>query len=67
MWDILTGEMVQELSHHQTLVRDCSWHPYHPHLTTVSWDGSVVEWGPQETQHRGDLPKPGEDRMEDFY
>ena len=36
-WDIVTGEMVQRLSHHKTLVRDCSWHPYEPHLTTVSW------------------------------
>ena len=36
-WDIVTGEMVQRLSHHTTLGRDCSWHPYEPHLTTVSW------------------------------
>ncbi|GAX82117.1 hypothetical protein CEUSTIGMA_g9545.t1 [Chlamydomonas eustigma] len=66
MWDIVTGETVQKLSHHQTLVRDCSWHPYQPRLTTVSWDGSVVEWGPEDPDSKS-IPKPGLDPMEDFY
>ena len=42
----MTGEMVQRLCHHTTLVRDCSWHPYEPHLTTVSWwVTGCIRWG----------------------
>ena len=32
---------------HESLVRDCSWHPYEPELTTASWDGRIVSWGVQ--------------------
>ncbi|KAG1664335.1 hypothetical protein FOA52_011649 [Chlamydomonas sp. UWO 241] len=65
MWDIVTGEVVRTLDHHRTLVRDCSWHPYKPNLTSVSWDGSVVEWGPEERGGRG-LPTAGDDAMADW-
>jgi hypothetical protein len=60
--------MVQELRYHQQLVRDCSWHPYRANLATVSWDGSVVEWGPQEQSNRQRLPMASEtDRIDDLY
>lgn len=36
---------VSKLQYHQSLVRDCSWHPYEPELTTVSWDGTIISWG----------------------
>lgn len=43
VWDILTGEVVREMKQHRSLVRDCSWHPHLPHITSVSWDGTVVQ------------------------
>eukprot|EP00878_Enallax_costatus_P018481 GHUV01019456.1.p1 GENE.GHUV01019456.1~~GHUV01019456.1.p1 ORF type:complete len:369 (+),score=74.08 GHUV01019456.1:1185-2291(+) len=45
-WDLVSGKPVAQFEHHRALVRDCSWHPYEPELTTVSWDGSIVSWGP---------------------
>lgn len=32
------------LRHHRAIVRDCSWHPHDPEITSVSWDGTVVGW-----------------------
>lgn len=37
---------VAQFEYHRAMVRDCSWHPYEPEMTSVSWDGSVVSWGP---------------------
>jgi WD repeat-containing protein 23 len=44
-WDVVTGQLVNTLQAHHAPVRDCSWHPYEPQLTTVSWDRTVVTWG----------------------
>ena len=50
--------------YHNSLVRDCSWHPLEPELATVSWDGSVVAWG-VESRRGGQLPSmPGEDAFD---
>lgn len=35
---------VAVLRHHRAIVRDCSWHPSDPELTSVSWDGTCVSW-----------------------
>ena len=60
--------MVHELQYHRQLVRDCSWHPYRANLATVSWDGSVVEWGPQEEcDHQGLPMASATDRIDDTY
>ncbi len=66
MWDIVTGEMLYELGHHQALVRDCSWAPFEPRLTTVSWDGSVVEWGPGDSREASLLSPSDSDRFDAF-
>ena len=47
IFDTITGHVLHELRHHADIVRDCSWHPTRPELTSVSWDGSIVEWGPR--------------------
>ncbi|KAF6262050.1 WD40-repeat-containing domain protein [Scenedesmus sp. NREL 46B-D3] len=44
-WDVVSGKMVAHFEYHRALVRDCSWHPYEPEMTSVSWDGRVVSWG----------------------
>jgi WD repeat-containing protein 23 len=47
IWDALTGAPAGTLPLHRALVRDCSMHPSNPgEMATVSWDGSVVLWGP---------------------
>lgn len=43
IWDVLSGEVVREMKQHRSLVRDCSWDPHLPHITSVSWDGTVVQ------------------------
>lgn len=48
VYDTVTGHVLHELKHHSDVVRDCSWHPHRQQLVSVSWDGSVVEWGPRE-------------------
>ena len=45
----MTGKRVQELNHHRQVVRDCSWHPYDPCLTSASFDGTLVNWDTRET------------------
>lgn len=36
VYDLLTGEIVQELHGHESCVRDVSWHPYHQELISAS-------------------------------
>lgn len=48
VFDTVTGHVMHELRHHGDVVRDCSWHPTRQQLVSVSWDGSVVEWGPRQ-------------------
>eukprot|EP00873_Tetraselmis_striata_P036859 jgi/Tetstr1/457123/TSEL_043773.t1 len=61
IYDLLTGERVSVLEHHDHTVRDCSWHPSLPMLVSVSWDGTVVQWGvdgeaPGAARCGGELP-----------
>jgi len=44
VYDVLTGEIIQQLAGHRTIIRDSSWHPYQPLLATTSWDGCVKLW-----------------------
>ncbi|KAM7254000.1 hypothetical protein ACFE04_031682 [Oxalis oulophora] len=55
VYDVLTGEKVAVLKHHNSPVRDCSWHPYYPMLVSSSWDGDVVKW---EFPGNGQSPVP---------
>lgn len=48
VYDTVTGHVQHELRHHADVVRDCSWHPHRQQLVSVSWDGSIVEWGPRQ-------------------
>ena len=36
VYDVLTGEIVQELNGHKSCVRDVSWHPYRSEITSSS-------------------------------
>lgn len=40
----VSGVQVGKLQHHQSVVRDCSWHPSQPMLVSSSWDGDIVKW-----------------------
>ena len=44
IYDTVDGKEVERLEHHGDVVRDCSWHPYLPIITSVSFDGSIVQW-----------------------
>lgn len=68
VWDIVTGQIVDRLYHHRALVRDCSWHPTEPLLTSVSWDGTVVTWVPEVGENsRHKLPQSTGDAMSDYW
>lgn len=36
VYDVLTGKIEKELSGHRACVRDASWHPSRPEITSVS-------------------------------
>ncbi|XP_077232413.1 LEC14B homolog [Tasmannia lanceolata] len=44
IYDIVTGAQVGKLVRHESIVRDCSWHPFYPMLVTSSWDGTIARW-----------------------
>ncbi|XP_032668188.1 DDB1- and CUL4-associated factor 11-like isoform X3 [Odontomachus brunneus] len=44
IYDLLTGKIVRILFGHGTCVRDVSWHPFHPHLISTSWDCMIAKW-----------------------
>lgn len=44
IYDAVRGEEIERLECHDDVVRDCSWHPYLPMITSVSFDGTVVHW-----------------------
>lgn len=48
MYDVVSCEQVSRLKHHDDIVRDCSWHPFLPLLVSVSFDGTVVSWEPDD-------------------
>jgi hypothetical protein len=56
---------VARLQYHTSLVRDCSWHPYEPELTSVSWDGRVVSWAPQPPARA--LPRGHQDVLRGYF
>jgi WD40 repeat protein len=45
IYDVLTGELVDRLGGHRAVVRDVSWHPTQPLISSASWDGCVKLWG----------------------
>lgn len=44
IYDLLTGKMLRQIKGHKECIRDVSWHPFHPHIVTSSWDGKVTKW-----------------------
>ncbi|XP_052189607.1 LEC14B homolog isoform X1 [Diospyros lotus] len=44
IYDLVSGDQVAKLDHHEDIVRDCSWHPYYPMLISSSWDGVIARW-----------------------
>ncbi|KAI8471807.1 MAG: hypothetical protein J3K34DRAFT_467842, partial [Monoraphidium minutum] len=76
IWDLVTARQVAVLSHHRAIVRDCSWHPHDPELTSVSWDGTVVSWdasqpgaGPEDASEAALRREAGRygDRFDGYY
>lgn len=55
IYDVVTGALVLKLDHHETTVRDCSWHPSYPMIVSSSWDGTVVR---SKTRGDYDVPPP---------
>ncbi|VAH01529.1 unnamed protein product [Triticum turgidum subsp. durum] len=43
IYDVATGNVVETLKWHESIVRDCSWHPHLPTLVSSSWDGYLAE------------------------
>lgn len=43
IYDVVSGAQVARLKHHESTVRDCSWHPQYPMLVSSSWDGDIVK------------------------
>ncbi|XP_077240602.1 LEC14B homolog [Tasmannia lanceolata] len=44
IYDVVTGDQVGKLECHDSIVRDCSWHPFYPILVSSSWDGKIARW-----------------------
>ncbi|GMH08350.1 hypothetical protein Nepgr_010190 [Nepenthes gracilis] len=42
IYDLVSGALVAKLGHHESTVRDCSWHPHYPMMISSSWDGSII-------------------------
>lgn len=42
IYNLVTGELVVKLNHHETTVRDCCWHPHYPMIISSSWDGMII-------------------------
>jgi len=68
IYDVLTGEIVSQLTGHRGIVRDVSWHPHLPVIASTSWDATVKEWGFKES---GKVPQfndqDEDDSDEDYY
>lgn len=58
LFDALTGHIAAELRHHSGVVRDASWHPDASSLVSVSWDGSVCQWGRRRTAESAAVKPP---------
>ncbi|KAL5097232.1 hypothetical protein RYX36_001559 [Vicia faba] len=59
IYDLVSGEQVAKLDHHEAPVRDCSWHPFYPMLVSSAWDGDIVRW---EFPGNGEPPAPPPNR-----
>lgn len=46
LYDALTGKAVERLAFHDSVLRDSSWHPRRPLITTSSWDHTIALWSP---------------------
>uniref|UniRef100_A0A0D9WCP0 Uncharacterized protein n=1 Tax=Leersia perrieri TaxID=77586 RepID=A0A0D9WCP0_9ORYZ len=44
IYDMVTGDIVEKLSWHGSIIRDCNWHPYNPTIVSSSWDGYLARW-----------------------
>ncbi|XP_055345296.1 DDB1- and CUL4-associated factor 11-like [Paramacrobiotus metropolitanus] len=44
IFDSLSGEIIKRLRHHDSVVRDVSWHPVRPEIVSTSWDGCQTMW-----------------------
>jgi WD repeat-containing protein 23 len=40
----VTGDIVEKLSWHGSIIRDCTWHPYNLTIVSSSWDGYLARW-----------------------
>ncbi|OWA51865.1 DDB1- and CUL4-associated factor 11 [Hypsibius exemplaris] len=49
VFDALTGEVVQSIRHHDSVVRDVSWHPSRPELISTGWDHCLNLWTYSQT------------------
>ena len=54
IYDALTGAIINVLLGHRACVRDVSWHPYKPELTSTSWDAMVARWRYREEENSSD-------------
>ncbi|KAL5793023.1 hypothetical protein ACOSP7_001617 [Xanthoceras sorbifolium] len=55
IYDLVSGAQVAALKHHNSPVRDCSWHPNYPMLVSSSWEGDIIRW---EFRGNGEAPIP---------
>jgi WD repeat-containing protein 23 len=44
IYDVVTGDIVEKLSWHGSIIRDCTWHPYNLTIVSSSWDGYLARW-----------------------
>ncbi|KAL6615196.1 hypothetical protein ACP70R_037466 [Stipagrostis hirtigluma subsp. patula] len=63
IYDVATGEVVEKLRWHGSIIRDCSWHPYLPTLVSSSWDGYLVRWEATEDEKDPSMLRTGKQRM----
>uniref|UniRef100_A0A452XTY9 Uncharacterized protein n=1 Tax=Aegilops tauschii subsp. strangulata TaxID=200361 RepID=A0A452XTY9_AEGTS len=58
-----TGNVVETLKWHESIVRDCSWHPHLPTLVSSSWDGYLVRWEATEDDDDPTTLNKGKQKM----
>ncbi|VAH13546.1 unnamed protein product [Triticum turgidum subsp. durum] len=63
IYDVATGNVVETLKWHESIVRDCSWHPHLPTLVSSSWDGYLVRWEATEDDDDPTTLNKGKQRM----
>ncbi|TVU20789.1 hypothetical protein EJB05_30385 [Eragrostis curvula] len=63
IYDVATGNVVEKLRWHESIIRDCSWHPYLPTLVSSSWDGYLVRWEATDDDKDSSMLKTGKQRM----